>query len=67
MTLERVKEEIKDHGISQWYDKRGLNSIYKEPDGYCIYISTGNRLSTGKIVEEYHGLDFSDIAKFINE
>lgn len=65
MTLEQIKKEIEEYGISQWYDSTGLRSVYKEPDGYCIYTSTGNRLSAGKIIDEYHGLCFNELAEHI--
>lgn len=65
MTLEQIKKDIEECGISQWYDSLGLRSVYREPDGYCIYTSTGNRLSAGRITDEHHGLRLNELAEHI--
>jgi len=72
MTKETILDDLINHGLSQWFSKRGLCSVtkYGEACGektYRLIISTGVSLREGNILDEYKGIFIDQIIDLANK
>ena len=62
MTKGMIINDLRNCGLSQWFNKQGLCSVFDNcGDGYDLVISTGTSLRQGEIIESYKDLSLDEV------
>lgn len=56
VSKQMIINDIENCGLSQWFNHKGLCSVFDDGDSYNLLISVGTSLRDENILESYSGL-----------
>lgn len=64
MKKEMILDDLKNCGLSQYFNKKGLCSVFDNDDGtFNLVISTGRSLRNGEVIETHNSVTLDDIER----